>query len=71
MYSAPEVIAEQKRSRSADAFSLGCVFTKMLTILSGRSLAEYHAFRNTILKDEWENSYNTCAYHKMLDKVDK
>ncbi|ORX98445.1 kinase-like domain-containing protein, partial [Clohesyomyces aquaticus] len=33
MYCAPEVISWDKRSRSADVFSLGCVFTEMATSL--------------------------------------
>ncbi|KAF2007351.1 kinase-like protein, partial [Amniculicola lignicola CBS 123094] len=33
MYCAPEVISWEKRSRSADIFSLGCVFTEIATSL--------------------------------------
>ncbi|KAF2109192.1 kinase-like domain-containing protein, partial [Lophiotrema nucula] len=33
MYSAPEVAFSAKRGRSADIFSLGCVFSEMATIL--------------------------------------
>ncbi|KAF2687177.1 kinase-like protein, partial [Lentithecium fluviatile CBS 122367] len=38
IYSAPEVIAEEKRNASADIFSLGCVFTEMVSALCGRPL---------------------------------
>ncbi|KAF2654577.1 kinase-like protein, partial [Lophiostoma macrostomum CBS 122681] len=31
MYCAPEVVSWERRSRSADVFSLGCVFTELLT----------------------------------------
>jgi serine/threonine protein kinase len=71
MYSAPEVMANEKRSRSADIFSLGCVFTEMLTVKKGKSLAEYHEFRQTIFEDQWGAPYQSCAYHKTLDKVDQ
>lgn len=52
MYSAPEVIAIEKRSRSADVFSFGCGFTAMLTIKGGASLAAYHEFRNITFKGQ-------------------
>jgi serine/threonine protein kinase len=71
MYSAPEVMAHQKRSRSADIFSLGCVFTEILTVSMGRKLATYHEFRKTKFLDEWGGAYESCAYHKTLDKVDE
>jgi len=70
MYSAPEVMKEQKRSRSADIFSLGCVFTEMLTVKRGRKLGDYHEFRKTKFKDEWGASYETCHYYKTLDRID-
>jgi serine/threonine protein kinase len=71
MYSAPEVMQNQKRGRSADIFSLGCVFTEMLNIKGGKSLAEYHEFRKSTFIDQWGSSYETCAYHKTLGKVDE
>jgi serine/threonine protein kinase len=45
MYSPPEVISEEKQSRSADFFSLGCVFAEMATILGKRSVKDFHNFR--------------------------
>ena len=41
MYSAPEVISTKKRSRSADVFSLGWVFTKMFIVEGDRTVANY------------------------------
>lgn len=41
-YCAPEVAAKGKRGRSADVFSLGCVFAEMITVHLGRSLEEMH-----------------------------
>jgi hypothetical protein len=61
MYSAPEIISEEgKRSRPADIFSLGCVFSEMATLLDKRSVAEFVQYR---VKG------NTHAYHATLDKV--
>jgi hypothetical protein len=61
MYSAPETISEEgKRSRPADIFSLGCVFSEMATLLDKRSVAEFVQYR---VKG------NTHAYHATLDKV--
>ncbi|KAH0548299.1 hypothetical protein GP486_008003, partial [Trichoglossum hirsutum] len=59
-YSPPEVISEGKRGRSADIFSLGCVFAEMETLLSKRSIVEFVRYR---AKD------GTHAYHATLDKV--
>ena len=41
-YCAPEVAAHGVRGRSADIFSLGCVFVEMITIAVGKSLEELH-----------------------------
>lgn len=60
MYSPPEVISEGKRSRSADIFSLGCVFAEMATLLDKRSVAEFYNYR---VRD------SSHAYHMTLDKV--
>lgn len=61
MYCAPEV-AEQnaKRSRSADIFSLGCVFAEMATIIGRRSIAEFYKVRV---------NGSSHAYHLTLDLV--
>lgn len=41
-YCAPEVAAQQDRGRSADLFSLGCVYTEMITIGVGKTLEDLH-----------------------------
>ncbi|KAI9859998.1 MAG: hypothetical protein M1813_006345 [Trichoglossum hirsutum] len=41
IYCAPEVYNYDKRGRSADVFSLGCVFYEMLTVLSRARLNEF------------------------------
>lgn len=45
MYCAPEVAAGEERRRSADVWSLGCVFLEMVTVMSGKSLAEFQTRR--------------------------
>jgi serine/threonine protein kinase len=67
MYSAPEVIAWERRNTSADVFSLGCVLTEIVSVLCGRTLKEYHDFRYRM--DE-EIGRPTQAYHATLDLVD-
>ncbi len=44
-YCAPEVAAEEPRGRPADMFSLGCVFSEMVTISLGDSRGRFSAFR--------------------------
>jgi len=63
IYSAPEVIAAEKRNASADIFSLGCVFTEMITVSCGRSLGCYDRFRGS--KD-----YRRTPYHQSLGLVE-
>lgn len=40
-YCAPEVFADEKRGRSADIFSMGCVYFEMLTVISGHDLQDF------------------------------
>ena len=69
MYSAPEVMNNARRSRSADIFSLGCVFTEMATILDGRRLTDYYDFRVRGEPDGYTGE--THVYWKNLGKVDE
>ncbi|KAI9774159.1 MAG: hypothetical protein M1840_005252 [Geoglossum simile] len=59
MYSAPEVIELQERSRSSDIFSLGCVFSEMLNTLTRRTAASFYEYR---IND------TSHAYYATLDK---
>ncbi|KAF2233283.1 kinase-like protein, partial [Viridothelium virens] len=43
-YSAPEVIHSQKRNKSADIWSLGCVFLEMAVVLADRTLRDMKTF---------------------------
>lgn len=60
VYWAPE---SQPRGRSADVFSLGCVFSEMLTVRHKRTLEEFQAFRYAQHRD------NAYAFRESLDKV--
>ena len=44
-YRAPEVVSDHARGRLADVFSLGCVFSEMLTTSNNRSPEEYREMR--------------------------
>jgi serine/threonine protein kinase len=46
MYCAPETMLYGRQDYSADMFSLGCVFSEMLTRYFGRSLEEFEDFRS-------------------------
>ena len=60
VYWAPE---PQPRGRSADVFSLGCVFNGMLTVRHERSLEDFQAFRHV----QYRN--NAYAFKENLRKV--
>lgn len=45
VYRAPEVRPGQLRGRAADIFSLGCVFSEMLTVYCRRTIQAYQEFR--------------------------
>lgn len=67
IYCAPEVTEHQKRSRSADIFSLGCVFTELAVWLAGQpdfDIKAWHSYRNVS-----DSASETNAYHVSLDKV--
>lgn len=51
-YCAPEVDAEEKWGRSADIFSLGCVFLEMHTVLCHISLDDFVEFRSRLSERE-------------------
>ena len=45
VYRAPEILPGNPRGFPADIFSLGCVFSEMLTVYSQRTLTEYREWR--------------------------
>ena len=60
VYWAPE---PHPRGRAADVFSLGCVFSEMLTVRHERSLGDFQAFRHIPHRD------NAYAFKENLEKV--
>jgi serine/threonine protein kinase len=51
-YCAPEVFKYEKRGRSADVFSLGCVFLEILTVYYGKHPLDFSDFRRGTGNDE-------------------
>lgn len=45
VYRAPEISPKTERGREADVFSMGCVFSEMLTVGMRRSLEEFRTYR--------------------------
>ncbi|KAF2795535.1 kinase-like protein [Melanomma pulvis-pyrius CBS 109.77] len=68
MYCAPEVVSWANRGRSADVFSLGCVFTEMATSLDNRSISDYYEFRS---RETEGHTGETHAYYATLDLVEE
>lgn len=60
VYRAPE---PPPRGRKADVFSLGCVFSEMLTVRQGRTLEEYQQHRYLANRDD------AYAFRKNLPRV--
>ena len=69
MYCAPEVMEQGRRNRSADVFSLGCVFTELAVWLPGspeHDIATWHDYRETVV-----DGIATNSYHASLHKVEQ
>ncbi|KKA22722.1 hypothetical protein T310_3265 [Rasamsonia emersonii CBS 393.64] len=64
VYRAPEVRPDNPRGRQADVFSLGCVFSEMLTVCCGRSLDDFQNFRRAP-----ENECGALAFRENLPNV--
>jgi serine/threonine protein kinase len=60
-YCAPEVFHYQQRGRSADIFSLGCVFSEILTTYAGLHPQEFSDYRRGVGNDE--------SFHANLPRV--
>jgi ankyrin repeat protein/serine/threonine protein kinase len=60
-YHAPEVFRGEQHGRAADIFSLGCVFSEMITVLCRRSLVDFADCR--------QDEHGRGAFHHNLPKV--
>jgi serine/threonine protein kinase len=58
-YCSPEVFEGETRGRSADIFSLGCVFLEILTVYSGNDLDEFADYRRKL----------DTSFHANLDGI--
>ncbi|KAI9851742.1 MAG: hypothetical protein M1824_002490 [Vezdaea acicularis] len=61
LYSAPEVV-DGPRRRSSDIFSLGCVFSEILTVFLGKSVAEAAKFRGPERAREYAQQPNQTLH---------
>ncbi|KAJ4368762.1 hypothetical protein N0V83_005844 [Neocucurbitaria cava] len=61
-YCAPEVYNFERRGRSADIFSLGCVFLEILTVYNGHNLQDFTDVRRGVGEDE--------SFHANLGRVE-
>lgn len=68
-YATPEVLDEENRGRSADIFSLGCVFLEMATSLSGRPIHDLsqHLDENGTKKSRF--SENEAAVLSWIEEI--
>ncbi|KAK4541064.1 hypothetical protein LTR36_008289 [Oleoguttula mirabilis] len=64
-YCAPEVARHTTRGRSADIYSLGCVFVEMITLDLGSNLAELAAFTKLCANDRLRRD----TYHENEQSV--
>jgi tetratricopeptide (TPR) repeat protein len=67
MYCAPEVIEQTKRNRSADIFSLGCVFTELAVWLAGWKDFQPHKWHEYRKGDT--NAVTIPPYHASLGTI--
>ena len=72
LYCAPEVARFEKRSTSADIWSLGCVFVEMLTVIKGRTIEEQRQFfmQRTDTARFYQNLSATQEWIKQLQQID-
>ncbi|KAI9771974.1 MAG: hypothetical protein M1839_002567 [Geoglossum umbratile] len=63
-YCAPEVALQQRRGKSADIYSLGCVFAEIFTVLARATLKDFAEAR----KDKSDMASDT-TFHKNRDRV--
>jgi serine/threonine protein kinase len=66
VYRAPEISPKAERGRAADVFSMGCVFSEMLTVCMRKSLEEFRTYRKGPI-----TSLGDHAFRENLAKVNE
>ena len=69
-YAPPELATRGQGGFAADIFSLGCIFAEILTVMSGRSVADFQNFR---AMRHGDNSYSKTLdeTHKWIQQLDE
>jgi serine/threonine protein kinase len=68
IYRAPEVKPDSPRGRQADVFSLGCVFSEMISVYCRHSMDEYQQARRLSAAD---NEHGSVAFRDSLPAVNR
>jgi len=69
-YQAPEFATNQPHGRATDIFSLGCVFSEMLTVIHKRDLDQFRELRRTPVPAALTEMYHAVySFHKNLGQV--
>jgi serine/threonine protein kinase len=61
-YAAPEVIGNGGRPFESDMFSLGCVFSEMITLIMGENLQDFESYRAG-------GPQGDAAFHQSIDRT--
>jgi serine/threonine protein kinase len=61
-YAAPEVIGNGGRPFESDVFSLGCVFSEMITLITGENLLDFESHRAG-------GPQSDAAFHQSIDRA--
>ena len=70
MYCAPEVLANGKRGRPSDIFSLGCVFTELIVWFMGLTIEEWNLERMAS-KEETSTVAYSATLNYISEKMDR
>ena len=67
LYAAIEIAEHLPHGRSADVFSLGCVFAEMLTAAQGKIIMDFHDYLG--ISTTSDNSGKPAAYYRKHDRL--
>ncbi|KIW30593.1 uncharacterized protein PV07_06327 [Cladophialophora immunda] len=70
-YSCPELGLKKERDDYSDVFSLGCVFIEMASLILGRSLREFKAYRRRTVNEKSNYDYPLTLekVHRWIDML--